>query len=379
MYQARKLRFAVFVASLSPIGAIAQVPDMLAAFDAGGRALGAGTSIYATGADTLSATYNPAALGYVNRGMFTYATRNLPRTSTRVSGSLDKLFLDSSEGSGDFGVGHVGVAMPLRTRGGGQRGAFTLSWTIAGWFHDTQFGTALDPGIESYTDFTRARTELVTLGYGSTTAGQSVSWGAGAVFATQSIRNFQQITFEDPKIPPQIADTDNTGFGIGGLLGVMIVPGGNSNITYGVSVRTPIDLKKGGSDLPLYSRIPGRAVAGIAAVRDGLRGGRDSLLFGAQVEHYFGGKSSERLDRDDQTVFGVGVEYQYARGGGVIPIRLGYRVVPAGGQDFANRHGVSFGVGYRPSNLNWSIELNLAWPAGGELDSSLAIGYRFGN
>ena len=48
--------------------ATAQVPDLLNALDAGGRAMGLGGANNATNVDTLSAFYNPAALAYLDTG-----------------------------------------------------------------------------------------------------------------------------------------------------------------------------------------------------------------------------------------------------------------------------------------------------------------------
>ncbi|KXK14322.1 MAG: hypothetical protein UZ18_ATM001001770 [Armatimonadetes bacterium OLB18] len=67
MKDAWKLRTAALAGIVVPAVALGQVPDVVDALDAGGRAMGLGGAIYQTGADTVSTALNPAGLGFVNR------------------------------------------------------------------------------------------------------------------------------------------------------------------------------------------------------------------------------------------------------------------------------------------------------------------------
>ena len=89
MNLARKLSV-IGLAALSS-AAFSQVPDMVTAIDAGGRAMGAGSAFNLSSVSTLAATYNPAALGYIRRPEIGAAMRTLPTTTTSVSGPLNDL------------------------------------------------------------------------------------------------------------------------------------------------------------------------------------------------------------------------------------------------------------------------------------------------
>ena len=121
------------------------------------------------------------------------------------------------------------------------------------------------------------------------------------------------------------------------------------------------------------------AGGGIAMRTDGLRGGRDFILYAADVTHYFSAANSSLFDREAQTTFGLGVEYNYDFGGGArVPVRVGYSVVPGGGFGYGDRNAFTFGIGYRPANTAYSIDLNLASPQHGGFDLGLSVGYKLG-
>lgn len=379
MTAARMLRAFGWMAWALPGTAMAQVPDMLTAFDAGGRAMGAGSSFYATGIDTLSATYNPAGLAYNSRRSFEISMRNYPKSNTRVTGSLTDLTLDTTTESGGNALGHMGAVFPIESASGQNRGAFSISWTVGGWFNDTQVGNNLSGGISGYRDFTRAKTNFVSLNYGKQMGDGSMAYGIGLVYAIQNVRNVQDKTFTDNNIPPEHNERDDTGNGAGVIAGMMFTPRNQSNMTIGASLRTPIRVRSNAQNLSLYDHIPGRFVLGASIANDGLRGGRDSMVYGAQLQYFFDGKDSDRLDRKNSYVaFGSGIEYGYAWGGGIVPIRIGYNWIPAGGDDFRQRSGFTYGIGYRPLSGDWSLELNFGRPSGGGNDSSILFGYRFG-
>ncbi|MBX3118881.1 MAG: hypothetical protein KF784_07425 [Fimbriimonadaceae bacterium] len=371
MTVARKLSFGLMAGTLVPAAALAQVPDMLNAFDAGGRAMGAGSSMNATGSDTMSILHNPAGLGYIRQPTFGLASRTLPTSKTVVTGSLADKRLDTTADKGDYSLSHLGYATP---QGGG---AFGISYQLGGWFNDTERGNNLGGGIATYFDFTRVRTSFITLSYGRASADGQTAWGVGVVGASNAIRNHQLITFNDNQIPPQEAESEGTGTGIGAVAGLMFTPSNQSNLTFGISARTPIKLT-GGDSNSLYSQIPGLISAGVAIRQDSVGRRSDYMILGAQVDYFFEGKGTDRLMRSDFTAIGAGLEYNYGIGGGTIPIRVGFRGVPAGGNGFDDRNTFTYGFGYRPNNQPWSIELNFAKPTGGGTDTSLYFQYRVG-
>lgn len=372
MTVARKLTFGFLAGAVVPASALAQVPDMLNAFDAGGRAMGSGSSMNATSADTMAILNNPAALGYIRQPTLGFAARTLPTSKTAVTGSLADKRLDSEVDKGDYGFSHLGYVSP---RG---NGAFGLSYQMGGWLNDTERGFNLSGGIATYFDFTRVRTSFVTLSYGRASTDGQFAWGVGLVGASNAIRNHQIITFTDNNIPPQEAESEGTGTGFGAVAGVMFTPSNQSNLSFGISARTPIKLTGGGGTNSLYSQLPGMVSAGVAIRQDSIGRRSDYLILGAQLDYFFDGKGTDRLMRDDFTAIGAGVEYNYNIGGGTVPLRFGFRGVPAGGRGFDDRNTFTYGIGYRPNNQPWSLELNFAKPNGGGTDTSLYIQYRVG-
>ena len=87
--------------------------------------------------------------------------------------------------------------------------------------------------------------------------------------------------------------------------------------------------------------------------------------------------SSPVLARKEQTVVGVGLEYNYVGGFGRLPIRFGFQGVPSGGNSFGARNNFTFGIGYRPGGSDLSIDINFGRPDGGGGDMSFTVGYRF--
>ena len=128
----------------------------------------------------------------------------------------------------------------------------------------------------------------------------------------------------------------------------------------------------------LYDKIPARLLAGVAYRQDGLRGGRDFIVYGFQLQHFFSGKNSQVFDREDQTTVGFGLEYSYQTQGFRIPIRLGYNIVPSGGNDFGSRNSFTFGLGYRPNDGRYGVDFNFASPEKGGYDLGISLNYRFG-
>lgn len=367
---ARKL-LSISMAAAST-AAFAQVPDLLTSFDAGGRAFGSGGSLYGTSADTMSATYNPAGLGYVNEPMLSVSTRNFPTSRTLVTGSLTELRLNSFEREGELGLSHVGYARPS-----GGRGTIGVAYTVGGWYHDDQFGQTLAGGISRFHDALHIRTDFLNLSWGRASNDQSTSIGFGIIVAQNNVYNKREITFADPNIPPTLARSDESGFGVGAQFGMIFVPRGTSNVSWGFSVRTPIEIQDDEGALALYQRIPGRAAVGMALRQDGFRRGRDFLIYGAEFEYLFGGEGSDRLDIEDHSNGHVGVEYNYVSDTFTLPIRLGYSLITSGGDGFQDRNTFTYGFGYRPHSQKWSIDVGFGNANRGVKDTAITVGIRF--
>ena len=157
------------------------------------------------------------------------------------------------------------------------------------------------------------------------------------------------------------------------------MPGGNSNVSYGLSVRTPIQVGGSSTTKAFYERIPGKVSASVAMRRDNLRGGNDYLVYGAQLDAYLFGQGDKVFERDTTLAGGAGVEYNYVTSGARIPLRVGYGVVPSAGNLFKARNALTFGIGYKPFGRNYGFDLNFAAPStGGTVDAALAVTYRFG-
>lgn len=370
MNMARKL--SLFSLAILTTAAYAQVPDMVDAMDAGGRAMGAGSALNLTGVSTLSATYNPAALAYASRREIGVAMRTLPNSNSIVTGAVNDLQSETTSETGGFKATHLGVIWPM-----GNGSSIGAAWTIGGWMHDTQRGVNLANGVATFFDFTRAQTDFFNLSYGHAGGGdQQLAWGAGLILARQHVKTVQNITFTDPNIPPQTANTDTSANGYGAQIGVMLTPKSNPDLTIAASARTPIEIQDGD---PIYETIPGRIAAGFAIRKSGFRGGRDFLVMGVEGQYFFGGEDSPRIDRENHGTAHFGAEYNYTMGNAVIPIRVGYSIVPAGGDGFGNRNTFTYGFGYRPHNGDWTIEVNFGNPQGGGRETGIYLSYRFGN
>lgn len=378
---ARKLSSTTLGVVLGTCG-FAQVPDLVNALDAGGRAMGMGGSIYTAGADTFSSYNNPAGLGYISDTTVGLAARNLPESDTTVSGDFRTPQTDSTFGAGPRAITHVGVAYPFKRGGGRTSGTVGLAYTTGGYIRDFRSGTDLRDGSLTYRDYVelnRVKSDFFTLSYGA--ASTNFSWGVGVVVTATTVENRQFYNIFD-------ADNNNRGFvdtdnrdsanGIGGIVGFQYVPSGG-NFSLGVSYRSPIDLNSNESTEGYYDRIPGRLSGGVAIRSGGLRGGRDFIIFGLQADGYIQGKQDSVLTRKDQWVFGGGLEYNWLYGNTLIPLRFGINLVQNGGDGtFRDRNTFTFGIGYRPLGSSFGIDLNFASPGeGGGMDMGLGLTFRF--
>jgi len=376
--KARKLTFVILGFSAIAGSAMAQVPDLLNALDAGGRAMGTGGSLYATGSDTLSPFYNPAGLGYIDKGSIGLAYRNLPKSETKARDEFGSLDLDSTGKRGKNTISHLGLAFPL---GEGKRGTIGVSYNIGGYIKDTRTNDGVLVGgnpVNFYREDIQAQSDYFTVAYGKASASQNFSWGVGLQYLRQRIADRAQLADSGNNLLID-TDLDETGNGLGFIAGFQIIPKNNPNVSFGLSYRSEIDLNGNSETKDLYDRVPARLLGGVAFRQDGMRGGRDFVVYGLQIQHFFAGESSQVFDRNAQTTAGFGLEYSYQTNGFRIPIRLGYNVVPGGGSDFGSRNGFAFGFGYRPNDNRYTLDLNFVSPEKGGYDIGISVNYRFGN
>ena len=367
-----------------PVVGVAQVPDVLSALDAGGRAMGMGGAGNITGADTTSGLYNPAGLGYIDKTQVGFVVRNLPESNTIVTGPFAPISQQqfTTVGSrGPQGLSHAGVAMPLR--GNAANGVVSLGVTLGGYIHDRRTSTGLASGaltVRNYNELFKSRTDFVTLSYGKTNASQNFNWGVGLVYARNGILNVRRGDLFDSSnnlVGNVDAEVDETGTGFGIVAGIQYVPKGQPNTLFGLSVRSEIDLNGNPGTNDLYDKIPAQINLGFAKRRDGLRGGRDYLVFGAEAQHLFsGGPSPFGGTRDAQTNLGLGIEYSYNAQWGRVPIRVGYNWIPSAGDHFSDRNSLVYGFGFRPNGSNVAVDVNWGDPDVGGRDFSISLSYK---
>jgi hypothetical protein len=369
---ARRLSFVILGAATVATPAYAQVPDLLNALDAGGRAMGMGGSLYPTSSDTLSSYYNPAGLGYISESTVGIAYRNLPRSRTTASGDFNDPTLDTSGTSGSREITHFGFVLPFA------KGGLGLSYTVGGFIDDFRTGDITIGGdpVSNYAERIRAKTEFFTLAYGNASRDQTFSWGAGIQLVQASLADQLAGTVNGVPLSGTSPATTN---GIAGIVGVQFNPRG-SKMSWGVSYRSEVNLSDNDSTTFLMDKVPARLMGGVAFRQDGMRGGKDFLVYGAQISHFFSADNdSQNFMRQEQTTGGVGLEYNHDRGGARIPIRVGYNFAPSGGPGFGDRNAITFGIGYRPPSERFSIDLNFAKPQHGGFDLGLSLSYKLGS
>jgi len=311
---ARRLPFVVLGAATIATPAFAQVPDLLNALDAGGRAMGMGGSLYPTGADTLASYYNPAGLGYVSQSTVGVAFRNLPRSTTTASGDFNNPTLTSKGSGGDRELTHFGVVFPMG------KGGLGLSYTVGGYINDFRQGSVTIGGssVSGYAEQIESKTEFFSLGYGVATKDQTFAWGIGAQFVQESMEDLLTGTVNGSQLSGTPSATTS---GIAGLVGFQFNPKG-SDMSWGVSYRTEVNLSSNNSTSLLMDKIPARLLGGVAFRNDGIRGGKDFLLYGLDVMQFFStNNAGQNFQRNAQTVAGGGLEYNYDLGGARIQLR----------------------------------------------------------
>lgn len=355
--------------------AYAQVPDLLTALDTGGRAMGIGGATRVTDATTHSILDNPAGLAYISEPTTSITFRNLPRSSTLASGDFNNRDTSTSERSGRTALAHAGYATPYK---GGTLG---VSYSIGGHVNNEATGNNLANGgltVQNLSEESRAQTDFFTISYGRP-MGASMNVGVGIVLANQYVKFDQSyLLFNGNTL---VGNTDinasSNGYGVGIVAGVQGFLDSENNTQYGISVRTPINLTSNGETEAIYDVIPGKLSFGAAGRVKGVGSGSEFMVWAAEVDYYFGGKSNARFSRDNTFAYGLGVEYNFNRFNARIPVRLGYQVIPSGGDGFSSRDALTFGLGYRPIGKPYSFDLNFARSTDtGKFDIGLGFVYK---
>ncbi|HWP31493.1 MAG TPA: hypothetical protein VNK96_07210 [Fimbriimonadales bacterium] len=369
----------LLVASFS----FAQMSDTMYSFEMGGRAYGMGGSIYSNSADASASYWNPACLGLVQTTLVEAVMRNRPISQTHLTGTIE----DGLDGTGELGYGFQslsfgGVAWPFR---GGTLG---LSYAVGGYVRQNGFGedtTSSSAGgpLTAQTLF-RSMTEFFTVAYGRP-MGQNSNIGVGVVVARQSLSDKAHVFFTgDPDSIVLSGGFDDLGSGVGAIVGYQFTPPGRQNVSIGASYRSEINLSGIDSGSSHIDVIPARLQGGLAFRVDGLRGGRDFLIGGVDVMYIFPGNDGKVLENDGQFSAGIGLEYNWTQSFGYLPIRIGFRFIDKSikrqvalqEDPFIARQIVTFGIGYRPKNAPYSLELNLA--AGNKQNTpDIALGLQF--
>lgn len=371
---ARKLLGLSIGTAVLSCSASAQVPDLLNSLDAGGRAMGAGGSFYGTGADTLSTFYNPAGIAFLTTPQFGAAYRNLPTSRTTISGDTNDPVFSSKGSAGGSQITHLGYVTPL---GNGRAGILGISYTLGGFIDDVLTGSTTSGSVTTQKNLSRrARGDYYSLVWAQPRTDQSFSWGIGVQVVQEHLD--YKLNQQDSNGGSIIRDSSSTGTGISGIIGLQFTPKANPNVTFGLSYRSEANLTGNSDTSDLLDKIPARLLGGVAFRQDGFRGNRDFVVYGAQIMHFFSADNGPDFDRSNQTVAGFGVEYNYNSGSFRVPLRVGYNVVPEGGNGFGSRNTFTFGLGYRPNNGRYSFDLNFANPQHGGYDIAFGLNYKLG-
>ncbi len=381
---ARKLNATTLVMVALVGAAHAQVPDLLNSFDPGGRGMGVGGGIAAAGSDTQSTLNNPAGLAHVTQRSVSVTLRNKPQSRTTATSTFRNPVLDTKGEVGPIGIAHIGYVMPVGSPEA-PRGGIGISYTTVGYVRDQRVGNGgliLDAtsSVTDYQELLKGQTDMFAVGYGWGNGDKSLTFGASLLLASHYTLNRQTYSISTgggQPIPNPPLDLSGTGTGIGGVVGVQLIPRSNPNLSFGASVRTPINLSGNGTTAAYYDDIPGKISLGVAYRKDGYRGGQDYAVFGLQADAFFKNERGQAFSRKRAVSVGGGVEYNMLRGNARIPVRLGFQAVPAAGAGFKERNAFTFGVGYRPFNRPFSLDLNFASPSGGGgFDTALHLNFK---
>ncbi len=359
--------------------AVAQIPDTASSLETGGGADGAGGAFNVTNADTQSGYWNPAGLGYVNARKVGITYRHSAASRTRITGTYQAPERSTDEESGGGEIAHIGVTIPASDIKKGAEGTVGISFTRGGEVDDVGVAPVAglpDVGgpIKNYVERRKLKVDFVTVAYGKVNKAQTLSIGAGVVLAQAKVAYSEQGTPVPGSWAPTSVSSNGTGVGV--IVGAQYSPSKMPNASFGISYRSEINLRSNASTSRLYDKVPSRLVIGGAVRKDGMRGGKDFLVYGVQFERYGAGTRSAKFDRRAQSGFGIGIEYHYSLGSADLPIRLGYRTVESGGNDFGSRNAITYGIGYQPRNRAYSVDLSFA-KSGGRTSFGIGATFRF--
>lgn len=355
--------------------AFADVADLFTAFEMGGRALGMGGAIYSNSTDVSSTYWNPAGLGGISESRFEINFRNKPDGNSSLSGRYDDPERDTQMLFGGSAVSFGGFVIPLR---GGTLG---VSYALGGYTRDRGSGSNLtnpdEPGQQiTKNELLRSNIDFFTIAYGK--GNGRVNFGGGIVVAHQAVSHLVR-TVDQNNIVLEDVDVSGDGWGVGGIVGVQFMPQNQSNVQFGLSYRSEIKLNGLGDVRDYVAAVPARLQGGVAWRVDNLRGGRDYLIGGVDAMYFFPASGGKILKRDGQICGGIGFEYNWAHNFGYLPIRLGFRISDGGGDNFASRDVFTFGIGYRPRNDEFALDLGFAAASGqSRPDFALSVTFPFG-
>lgn len=356
----------------------AQVPDLLNALDSGGRAMGMGGASRVTDGNTYSILDNPAGLVYAGNRTFELSFRNLPSYTTAASGNFNDRTNATKGAAGKMAISHLGTTFDFN---GGTLG---VSFTTTGYLNSLTTGNGLQNNgltVVNLREETRAQIDMFTVSYGKRMRDLNV--GYGLIVANSYANATQSYVLLDSgnnQVGSTNSNISGNGIGFGAVIGVQGTMQGSDTMAWGASLRTPIDLSGNGNSADVLDRIPGKFSFGLAGRKDQFMGGNEFLSWGIQGDYYFGGQGGKIIPRDSVFGLGAGIEYNMYKFNGRIPFRLGYSYVPGGGSGFTDRNALTFGIGYRPTNQNFSFDLNFAKARGtGAMDMAFGISYRPSN
>lgn len=372
----------VFTAALAG----AQTHNLSNTLDSGTRSAGLGSALSSTDAEPLSAINNPAGLGYLSAREFSITYRNLPG-STSTATDLAGGRANGSGFRGSTSLTSLAFSIPLISKKG-PAGTLGFSYSVGGFFSDDSqatslaYNTATHLVANAFKENRSMKTEFFTLGYGKTLESQNLSVGVGLTMAKNKLDYSQSFTVVDSStnssVSSQATNSDGTSYGLGVIVGAQYNPPKLTNHSIGISYRTPISLNSGNGTTSYFDRIPGRLLLGDVVRFMGPKGrSSDYVVVAAQAEAYSGGSSSDLFAQNAKTVYEAGAEYGFSSDFGRLPIRLGYRSIPAGGPGLSDWSGFTYGIGFRDPDNRISLDLTLASPSGGPSDFAITATYRF--
>lgn len=372
---ARTLKYGLFLtAALAAVGAHAQVPDLLNALDSGGRAMGIGGASRVTDANTYSALDNPAGLAYVRGLSYETSLRNLPESGVVATGNFADRTTTTSGQVGKIGLTHVGATFPVKG------GTFGFSYTLGGYINNRTTGNNLTSNtltVRNLTEETRAQTDYFAFSFGKSYRNMNVGYGLVVANQYSKFAQHYDLFNGNTNVGTTDSDVSGNGIGVGLLFGLQGTANSETPMMWGASIRTPIDLTGNGDSSAAFDRVPGKLSGGLAGRVDSVGSDQEFLTWAFQGDYYFGGQSDKLIPRDDVFAFGAGLEYNFNRYNARIPLRFGYQFIPAGGNGFSDRNALTFGLGYRPHNADFSVDLNFAKSnATSKFDIGLGITYK---